>query len=393
MATTSAQPLRVLISAECFVPAVNGVTNSVLRVLDHLDQRGHDMLVVAPAPGPSSVSLRSGRRVEVVRLPSMNVPFYDGLTFSRPSERRCHEIVRSFRPDISHLAAPTLLGAQMGRAARRAGVPSVALFQTDLAGFVQSYEGIGFSARAVWRWLRSIHNRADLTLAPTRTQATELADRGFHRVGIWGRGVDQHQFNPERRSEELRAELGGDDPRPLVGFVGRLAAEKQIERLTALRCLGDRYRLVIVGDGPERSRLQRLLPEAHFTGALFGDELGAAMASLDVFVHTGPHETFCQTVQEAMAAGVPVVGPDAGGPRDLIVSGVTGWRYNPSRPSEMIEAVASLIDSPSLRQSMGRAGTAAVAGRTWENVGDTLLEHYDWARGPVGATRSERLAA
>ncbi len=117
------------------------------------------------------------------------------------------------------------------------------------------------------------------------------------------------------------------------------------------------------------------------------------MASLDVFVHTGPHETFCQTVQEAMAAGVPVVGPDAGGPRDLIKSGVTGWRFDPDRPAEMVEAVASLVDSRALRRTMGRAGFEAVADRSWENVGDDLLQHYTWANGPAESIRPQRTAA
>jgi phosphatidylinositol alpha 1,6-mannosyltransferase len=382
-----------LISAECFVPVVNGVTNSVLRVLEHLDRRGHDMLVVAPAPGPSSVTLPSGRTIRVVRLPSMKVPFYDGMHFSWPSERRCHEILRAYRPNVVHLAAPTLLGAQIGRAAQRSGVPSVAIFQTDLAGFVQNYEGVGFSARWIWRWLRSVHNRADVTLAPTPTLASELTRRGFSRVGVWGRGVDREQFTPDRRCERIRAQLAGTDDRPLVGYVGRLAAEKQVDRLAALRRLGDRHRLVIVGDGPDRPRLQRLLPDAHFTGMLRGEELGATMASLDVFVHTGPHETFCQAVQEAMAAGVPVVGPDAGGPRDLIVSGVTGWRFDPDRPAELVEAVASLVESGPLRRTMGQAGFEAVADRTWENVGDDLLRHYAWANGPAASIRTHVAAA
>ena len=384
--------MRVLISAETFLPMVNGVVNSVVRVLEHLDRRGHEALVIAPAPGPSSIRLSSGTRVPVERMTAMNVPFYDGLTASWPSERRARAVIRAYRPDVVHLAAPTVLGRQVGRAASNEHVPTVALFQTDLAGFVQNYE-LGLGVSGIWRWLRSIHNRADLTLAPTPTLAGELTDRGFRRVGVWGRGVDHPQFDARRRSDELRLRACASDQRPLVGFVGRLAAEKQIERLHTLRSLGDSYRLLIVGDGPERSRLERLLPDATFTGMLKGDELGAAMASLDVFVHTGPHETFCQTIQEAMAAGVPVVGPDAGGPRDLIVPGSTGWRYHPDRPTEMVEAVANLIERPELRRQMGAAARASVADRSWEQVGDVLLDHYERVQGLTGARSFELVPA
>ncbi|MEO0494213.1 MAG: glycosyltransferase family 1 protein [Actinomycetota bacterium] len=367
--------MRVLIAAESFLPMVNGVTNSVLRVLEHLDRRGHEALVVAPAPGPRSVRLSTGTSVPVERIAAVNVPFYDGLTAAWPSERRSVSIVRRYRPDVVHLAAPTVLGRQIGRAASQAGVPTVALFQTDLAGFVQNYE-LGLGVAGIWRWLRTIHNRADLTLAPTPTLAAELESRGFRRVGVWGRGVDHRQFDPARRSTELREVAGASAERPLVGFVGRLAAEKQIERLHGLRSLGDRYRLMIVGDGPERDRLERLFPTAHFTGMLRGEALGEAMASLDVFVHTGPHETFCQTIQEAMAAGVPVVAPDAGGPRDLVLPGETGWRYHPDRPTEMVEAVASLLQSAELRTRMGADARRMVADRSWEAIGDVLLDHY-----------------
>ena len=380
--------MRVLISAETFLPMVNGVVNSVVRVLEHLDRRGHQAMVVAPAPGPTTIRLTSGTQVPVERMTAMNVPRYDGLTVAWPSERRARALIRSYRPDVVHLAAPTVLGRQVGRSASNENVPTVAAFQTDLAGFAQNYD-LGVGVSGLWRWLRSVHNRADLTLAPTPTLAQELTDRGFRRVGVWGRGVDHARFDSRRRSEALRQRAGASDDRPLVGFVGRLAAEKQVERLHALRSLGDTHRVLIVGDGPERERLQRLMPDATFTGMLEGNELGAAMASLDVFVHTGPHETFCQTIQEAMAAGVPVVGPDAGGPRDLITSGTTGWRYHPDRPAEMVEAVAALLADPALRRRMGVAANASVADRSWERIGDLLLDHYARVQGLTGVRRSD----
>ena len=144
----------------------------------------------------------------------------------------------------------------------------------------------------------------------------DLAAHGVPRLYRWGRGVDAERFSPTRRSAALHR-LWSPDGRPVVGFVGRLAPEKHVERLASL-AHDDSVRVVIVGDGPERARLTRLLPDAVFTGELRGVELARAYASLDVFTHAGEHETFCQAVQEALASGVPVIGPDAGGPRDLI---------------------------------------------------------------------------
>ena len=206
------------------------------------------------------------------------------------------------------------------------------------------------------------------------------------RVHRWGRGVDTARFRPAaehadggRAAAALRRELA---PRGemLVGYVGRLAAEKQVERLAALADLPG-VRTVVVGDGPARSRLAELLPDAAFLGFRGGVELATAYAALDGFVHTGPFETFCQTVQEAKASGLPVLAPDAGGVRDLVDPGVTGWLFDTGPDSDtgapdLRERVRTWRDDPALRRRMGLAARASTTGRTWPAVCDELLGHY-----------------
>lgn len=208
-------------------------------------------------------------------------------------------------------------------AARRIRVPTVAVYQTDVAGFADSY-GLGFAARTAWRWTRLVHSGADRTLAPSSSAAAALTAHGVPRVHRWARGVDTAHFRPSRRDERLRARLALNGE-ILVGFVGRLAPEKKVMRLAVLQDMPG-VRLVVVGDGPDRRQLAKQLPSAAFLGFKAGDELAQAYASLDVFVHTGPFETFCQTVQEALASGLPVIAPDAGGPRDLVAHGRPAWR-------------------------------------------------------------------
>ena len=164
----------------------------------------------------------------------------------------------------------------------------------------------------------------------------------------------------------------------LVGFVGRLAAEKQVEDLAVLDNLPG-IRLVIIGDGPERERLSRRLPGAHFTGGLLGSDLSKAVASLDVFVHPGPYETFCQAAQEAMASAVPVVAVGAGGLRDLVDNSRTGWLYPPGDLRALRAHVADLAGDEAKRRAMGTAAHHAVRARTWPVVCDRLLGHYDEA--------------
>lgn len=364
--------MRVAIVAESFLPNVNGVTNSVLRVLEHLRRTGHEALVIAPdTPRGEPAAERVHDGVRVHRVPSHIFPKVTSLPLGVPMPRMVG-VLRGFEPDVVHLASPALLGYGGLQAARLLGVPTVAVFQTDVAGFAASY-GMGVASRAAWAWTRHLHSRADRTLAPSTAAMEDLAAHRIPRVHKWARGVDIAGFVPSARSEVLRSQWS---PRgkPIVGFVGRLAPEKHVERLAALAARDD-LQLVIVGDGVDRQKLQTALPTAVFTGALYGAELGAAYASMDVFVHPGEHETFCQTVQEAMASGVPVIAPNMGGPRDLVVPWRTGLLLDvPEFESRLGEAVDHLLAE---RPRYAQLARKSVLTRTWPSICDELLGHYD----------------
>jgi len=373
--------VRVAIVAESFLPNVNGVSGSVLRVLEHLRNTGHHAMVVAP--GLDAPTQHDG--TPVLRVPAVDLPRISSLPVGIPSPGMTGAIAE-FAPDVVHLASPFVLGAGGMAAARRLGVPAVAVFQTDVAGFADSY-GLGRSARAAWRWTRRLHNQADRTLAPSTWAVQALTEHGVQRVHRWGRGVDTTRFAPSRRSGALRGEWAHGAGELVVGYLGRLAPEKHVERLAALSDLAG-VRLVVVGDGPERARLQHLLPRAVFTGQLVGDELAAAMASLDVFVHPGEHETFCQAVQEALASGVPVVAVDQGGPRDLVVTGRTGYLVDVTCFAAGLRAAVTALAQDDLRRHFSLAARRSVLRRTWPAVCDELVGHYVAVQGRTGAGRA-----
>src|SRR4051794_2218349 len=368
------QDVRVAIVTESFLPQVNGVTNSVLRVVEHLRERAHDVLIIAPGPGPDSY-----RGAPVVRIPALDFPGVNSLPIGVPT-RTVLNALAAFGPDVVHLASPFVVGARGLAAARRLRVPSIAVYQTDIAGFAAAY-GFGIGARAAWRWVRRLHSRADRTLAPSSDSVEQLELHGVPRVHRWARGVDIDRFSPAHADPALRAELAPNGEL-LVGFVGRLAPEKEVSRLTALAGVPG-IRVVVVGDGPELPHLRERIPGAAFLGARYGDELSAAYASLDVFVHTGPHETFCQAVQEAMASGLPVLAPDAGGPKDLVLPGRTGYLLPADRAgfaTELVSKVSDLRDA-ALRERLGDKARKVVLGRTWPAVCHELMGHYEAVQG------------
>ncbi|MDQ4085215.1 MAG: glycosyltransferase family 1 protein [Actinomycetota bacterium] len=360
--------MRIAIVAESFLPQVNGVSNTVRHVVDELTAAGHGVLVVAPGPGDASYA-----GATVVRLRSFPLPGYAGFPVGLPDRRAVADALAAFAPDVVHLASPAVLGAAGVSVARRLGLPTVAVFQTDLAGFVRQYRLR--ADPAVWAWIRRVHTRADRTLAPSTVTAEQLRTAGVPRVSLWRRGVNLDLFRPVRRDLTLRRRLASNGEL-LVGYVGRLAVEKQVRRLTRIADL-PATRLVVVGDGPERAALERALPGAAFLGMLRGEQLARAFASLDVFVHTGEHETFCQTVQEAQASGVATVVPAAGGPLDLVEHRASGMLFDPARPGDLRRAVSDLVQDDALRARVADGGAARVAGRGWGRVVDELVaRHY-----------------
>ena len=374
--------MRVAIVTESFYPQINGVTNSVRHTVDRLLETGHQALVIAPGPGLSSY-----RGVPVVRVRHVGLPGYQSFSLGLP-DAAVERALIAFRPDVVHLASPISLGAVGLRAARRLGVPTVAVYQTDIAKFARQY---GLSAEAiVGRWIGRIHRRATRTLVPSTASLSDLQALGVPDLHLWGRGVALDLFDPAMRSREVHDSWTRREPGVLtVGYVGRLAPEKQVRRLEEIANVPG-TRLVVIGDGPSRGVLETNIPTAKFTGMLGGLDLARAFASLDVFVHTGESETFCQTVQEAQASGVPVVAPAAGGPLDLIDSGRTGLLYDPADASSLCRAVATLVADPQLRGSLAERALAQVRTRSWSTVVDELIDvHY---AGVLGRPRGELAA-
>jgi phosphatidylinositol alpha 1,6-mannosyltransferase len=367
--------VRVAVVTESFLPTTSGVTTSVLRVLDHLAERGDEAVVVCPGPAPARY--RGFRVHEVPALRCRGFPL--GLPHSQLAA-----VLERADPDVVHVASPWLLGAQALHVARGSGVPSVAVYQTDLAGYARRH-ALSAAAPAVWAWLRRVHALADVTLAPSRPALADLRAHGVPRTALWPRGVDATAFGPRHRAtpagQALRDRLAGDG-RLLVGYVGRLAREKRVQRLAALRDLPG-VRLVVAGDGPDRPAVSRALgPGAAMLGHLGGEALATAYAALDVFVHTGTEETFGQAVQEAMASGVAVVAPARGGLLDVVDDGKTGLLYPPEDDAAMRALVGGLAADPGRRARLAESARRAVLPRSWRLRGEELVGWYSWVQRP-----------
>ena len=364
--------MRIAIVCESFLPRTNGVVNSIKHISSLLVQAGHQVILVVP----DSYREPSWNGIMVHRVKSFEIPGVHDMDIAWTTPGKLAQVFDDFGADVVHLASPFVLGRQAGVAARMLGIPVVAVFQTDVPGYASQY-GLGPVTQLAHAVVRSIHSQATTNLAPSQASKTYLAALGVPRVTIWRRGVNRTLFRPEFRSSELRASWHATYL-PVVGVVGRLAPEKNIAILAGLATRAD-LRLVIVGDGPERAHLQRLLPRAIFMGRLAGNDLGAAMASMDVLVAPGELETFCQVVQEGQSAGVPVVAPAIGGPVDLIDDQITGLLYQPGDVLGMEQAVDRLLDDELFAHRVREQALAAVADRDWGTLTQELIGHYSAA--------------
>lgn len=362
---------RVAIFTEAFLPKVDGVSKTALLTLSYLKQTGREVLVFAPDISPERLY-----DTRIIPLRSVGFPGVPETRMALPNIRIAREL-STFKPDLIHMFSPAFMSVSGMANGRHMNIPVVANYQTDLPGYAPIY-GYGFMERPVRNWLRYVHNGCHLTLVPSKQSARDLTMHGFKRLRYWGRGVDSKRFNPAKRSREWREKLlnGRDSKSLLCIYVGRLATEKRIDLLLEVSKLSN-VALTIIGDGAQRIDLEKIFAgtNTHFTGYLFGDDLSAAFASSDVFLFTGPNETFGQVVQEAMASGLPTLVTSKGGVRDLVVDGQTGF-ICADTPESFANAVQHLLDNPELRQQMAQTARTTAEARPWEKTLAQLETYY-----------------
>ncbi|GAB4520459.1 MAG: glycosyltransferase family 1 protein [Anaerolineae bacterium] len=363
---------RVAIITEAFLPKIDGVSKTAFLTLNYLKQTGREVLVFAPDISPDHIG-----DTRIIPLPSIGVFNVPETRMALPNPIIAREL-HAFKPDLIHMFSPALMSVSGMATGRHMNVPIVANYQTDLPGYAKHY-GVTFASELAHNWLRYVHNGCHLTLVPSKHTTRDLRDHGYKRLRYWGRGVDGERFNPNHRTQAMRdLLLNGRDPNSLLCvYVGRLATEKCVDLLLGVAHL-EGVSLTIVGDGAQRSELEALFAGTNtfFTGYLLGDELATAYASADVFLFTGPQETFGQVVQEAMASGLPTVVTNQGGVKDLVVEGESGFVVRSDTREAFADAVRCLRDDPALRLHMSTQARAIAESRPWEKVLAQLEDYY-----------------
>ena len=362
--------MKLALVTETFPPEVNGVAMTFGVIARELGRRGNEVTVYRPSRsrGPARTEPVAFRETA---LPGLPVPGYPELRFGLPARSTLRSRWRADRPDLVHVVTEGPLGASAVAAARDLGLPVTSSFHTNFHSYARHYR-CGWLRPIALGWLRRLHNRTSRTFVPTAELALELAGLGFKRLLVLSRGVDIAQFQPERRSPELRASWGAADGDPVVLHVGRLSAEKNYPLLfrayAAMRAANPRCRFVVAGEGPLRDRLKRDHPDCIFAGFFSRDEIGRYYASADLYIHASTTETFGNVLTEAMASGLAVAGFDYAAARQFVRDGESGLVAPLGRPHALVAAAVRLATEPGLAARLRRGARAAVEAQAWETV-------------------------
>jgi glycosyltransferase involved in cell wall biosynthesis len=369
---TIPHPLRIAVFTETFLPNIDGVVTILCLMLQRLEELGHKVILFGPPGGPPTYA-----GAEIVATGGPRLPFYPELRFNFP-RRTTWEKLRAFQPDLVHAVNPVLLGPFGMAFARRLGIPVLASFHTHLPQYTAHY-GAGWLAPLVWRYLRSLHNRAAVTLCSSSTLRGELRAHGFRRVRWWQRGVDTGRFSPGPVDPALRARLTDGHPADfLILNVGRQAPEKRLEVLRDQIFPNSGVRLALIGDGPSHEQLKRHYrgTPAVLPGYLRSQELVDAYRAADAFIFPSTTETFGLVALEAMACGLPVIAARTGGVLDTVVDGVNGFFYDPAQPTQMRPLVNHLRDDVVLRADLAAGALHHAQRCSWRATMDQLAEYY-----------------
>jgi glycosyltransferase involved in cell wall biosynthesis len=369
--------LRLTIVSETCFPQINGVSRTLDKLVGHCLDRGDEVQLIVPRyPEPSGLQRPGVFREE---LRGIRLPFYREIVLPLASPRGIRRRLQRFGSQLLHIATEGPLGWAALRASAALRLPTVSSYHTNFPQYFAQYRA-GLLTPSVWRYLRWFHNATLATFCPTPSIKCLLEERGFRNVDLWGRGVDSRLFHPGRRSEELRRSLGFAADEIVVVYLGRLAAEKNLDALLAAwRQLPAEApcRLLVIGDGPLRPRLEAAAGEkAVFAGYRKGEDLANMLAAGDLMVFPSLTDTFGNVMLEAMASGLPVVGFDVSGPKDVLVDGQTGCLVREIAAPPLALAVAGLANRPELLREMGRKARIFAENQNWTRIMEQIREHY-----------------
>jgi glycosyltransferase involved in cell wall biosynthesis len=368
--------LRIAMFSGNYNMVTDGANQALNRLVEYLLRQGAAVRVYSPTIAEPAFEPQG----ELVSLPSFAIPGRKEYRVATGLGSRVRRDLEAFRPNIVHISSPDPAAHRAVSYARRKNFPVLASVHTRFETY-PAYYGLGFLEPVIVTLMRRFYRRCDALVAPAESFAQLLREQRMNSdIGIWSRGVDRAIFHPGARDMEWRQALGIADKEVAIGFLGRLVMEKGLdifaEAMTELTRRNIAHRVLVVGIGPAQDWFAERAPEAVFAGFQSGNDLGRAVASMDIFLNPSVTETFGNVTLEAMACGVPVVAARATGSDVLVANGETGYLVPPRDTGAYADALADYITDPELRARHGAAGERRSLDYDWDRINQVVADTY-----------------
>ncbi len=368
--------LRIALFSGNYNYVRDGANQALNRLVGYLLRQGCHVRVYS-ATSDTPAFPPAGDLVSVRSMPIPGRGEYR-VALGLPSATR--RDLETFAPNIVHVSAPDVMNHRVVSFARRRLIPIIASMHTRFETYFQYY-GLGWVVPVVEIMQRRFYRRCNAVVAPSESMAQIMRDQRMNGdISIWARGIDTGIFNAGRRDLAWRRSLGVADTDVTIGFLGRLVMEKGLDvfaySIDILKARGVPHRILVIGDGPARDWFEKRLPEAVFVGFQNGEDLGRAVASLDILFNPSITETFGNVTLEVMACRLPVLAARATGSENLVKNGITGQLVTPGDTDAFADALQAYCTDPALREAHGRAGELESSHYDWDKINQKVLDVY-----------------
>lgn len=368
--------LRVALFSGNYNYVRDGANQALNRLVGYLLKQGAAVRVYSPTVAQPAFEPAG----DLVSVPSFAIPGRAEYRFPLALSPAVRRDLKRFAPNVVHVSSPDPVGHRAVSWARARRLPILASVHTRFETYCRYYN-MAWMEPVIEAILRRFYRRCDALVAPSESMAQLLRDQRMnYDIGIWSRGVDRSIFHPARRSLEWRRARGIADDAVVVGFLGRLVMEKGLDvfsdTIDELRRRAVPHKVLVIGEGPARSWFEARLPDAVFAGFQAGEELGQAVAAMDVLFNPSVTETFGNVTLEAMACALPVVAAAATGSESLVDDHVSGRLIRPGAVHQFAEALKGYGMDPALRASHGAAGERRARDFSWDRINQAVADTY-----------------
>ena len=368
---------RIALITETYQPEINGVANTLAYWVDGIKNHGIHIDIFRPKQGRNDANTQAKLENQYT-VKGYPIPGYKELRFGLPQSKLFKRLWNEQRPDAIYIATEGPLGYSALKVAKKMGIRVISGFHTNFQSYSRFYH-LGLVEPVILTYLRFFHNATAATLVPTLQQKQYLERMRVNNASVLRRGINCERFNPSKRSDELRLSWGAAKDEPVFIYVGRLAAEKNMELLSqTIASIQSRYpkaKFVLVGDGPMRKKLEAKHNTAHviFTGVQSGEQLAQHYASGDIFLFPSTTDTFGNVVTEAMASGLCIVAYNDAAPRELLDNMRSGLLCDLGDEAAFIENAVLGYENPNLLKNISAASLNIAQTLTWDEITEQLI--------------------